>query len=190
MRKNAFYIIVVVIAAMFVSCQKGDGSVEYGYTYIYMPQAMATGGLNCNYLVPSGAGISTYNFEIDSVNHKLKVILGVTRSGKQSAGGYSVDVIADKDTTNQLIVANTITNGVLLPDNTYTLPTKVIVPAGQNYANFYLSVNAADLNSAAYTGKNLALTIRIANPSNYSLNTKYSKTVVIINANTIRPLLK
>ncbi len=190
MKKNAFYITVVLIAGVFASCQKGDGNVQYGYTYVYMPQATATGGLNRNYLVPSGAGISTYNFQIDSLNHKLNVILGVLRSGKQSAGGYSVDVIADKDTTNQLIAANTIANGVLLPDNTYTLPSKVIVPAGQNYANFFLSVNAADLNAAAVTGKNLVLTIRIANPSNYMLNTKYSKTVVIINANTIRPLLK
>jgi hypothetical protein len=190
MKRNALFITVVLITAVFLSCQKGDGDTAYGNTLIYMPQATSTGGLSCNYQVPSGAGISTYNFQIDSINHKLNVILGVLRSGKESAGGYSVDVIADNDTTNQLIANNVFTNGVLLPNASYTLPTKVIVPAGKNNATFYLSINAADLNNALYTGKNLALTIRITNPTNYTLNTKYSKTVVIINANSIRPLLK
>jgi hypothetical protein len=190
MRRNVLFITVVLITAVFLSCQKGDGDTAYGNTVIYMPQATSTGGLNCNYLVPSGAGISTYNFQIDSVNHKLNVILGVLRSGKESAEGYSVDIKADNDTTNLLIANNAISNGVLLPSSSYTLPAKIVVPAGKNSASFYLSINDADLNNAIYTGKNIALAIRIANPSNYTLNAKYSKTIVIINANTIRPLLK
>ena len=157
MKKHTFLVAIVLIVAGFMSCQKGDSDTAFGYTNIYMPEATVTGGLNLNYLVPSGAGLPTYNFQIDSVNHKLNVILGVTRSGKASADGYTVDVVVYADTTNQQITNKAITNGVLLPATMYTLPTKVMVPAGKNYASFYLSIDATAFKAAAYTGKNVAL---------------------------------
>jgi hypothetical protein len=190
MKKHTFLVAIVLIVAGFMSCQKGDSDTAFGYTNIYMPEATVTGGLNLNYLVPSGAGLPTYNFQIDSVNHKLNVILGVTRSGKASADGYTVDVVVYADTTNQQITNKAIINGVLLPTTMYTLPTKVTVPTGKNYASFYLSIDATAFKAAAYTGKNVALTVGIANPSKYALYNKYSKTVIIINNDAILPKLK
>jgi len=190
MKKHTFLVAIVLIVAGFMSCQKGDGDTAFGYTNIYMPEATVSGGLNLNYLVPSGAGLPTYNFQIDSVNHKLNVILGVTRSGKASADGYTVDVVVYADTTNQQITNKAITSGILLPTTMYTLPTKVTVPAGTNYASFYLSIDATAFKAAAFTGKNVALTVGIANPSKYALYNKYSKTVVIINNDAILPKLK
>lgn len=188
MKRNILFITVVLVLAMFAGCQKGDGDADYGYTNIYMPQATVTGGLNLNYAVPSGDGFETYNYKIDSINHKLNVILGVIRSGKQSDDGYSVSVSVNKDTTTQLITKNVITNGVLLPDASYTLPTSVSVPAGQSYSSFYLSIDAVTLKT--FSGKKAAITIAISNPSNYTLYTKYSKTVVIIDVDAIKAKLK
>lgn len=190
MKRNAFFIAVILIAAVFASCQKGDGDVDYGYTYIYMPEATSTGGLSQNYSVPSGYSSSSYNFEIDSINHKLNIILGVSRSGKESSEGYQVDVVVDQDTTNALISSNVIQNGLLLPASIYSIPSSVTVPTGKTSGTFYLSVNSSDLKADAYTDKVLALTVRIKNPNKYSLNTKYSKTIVLIDVNSIRPYLK
>jgi hypothetical protein len=192
MKINILFIAIVFIAAVFTGCQKSDSSVDYGYTYIYMPQSTLSSGSDNNFTVPLPSSILsiTRNYQIDSVNHKLNICLGVTRSGEQPSDGYAVNVVVDKDTTNALITAGKITNGVLLPDASYAVPSIVTVPAGKTFGTFYLTVDAATLKLDAYTGKNLAITVRIASPTNYSLNTKYSKTVVIIAVNAIRPYLK
>ncbi|MDP4209312.1 MAG: DUF1735 domain-containing protein [Bacteroidota bacterium] len=192
MKINILFIAIVLIAAVFTGCQKSDSDVDYGYTYIYMPQSTLSSGSDNNFTVPLPSSILsiTRNYQIDSVNHKLNICLGVTRSGKQPSDGYAVNVVVDKDTTNALITAGKISNGMLLPDASYAVPSVVTVPAGKTFGTFYLTVDVTTLKLDAYTGKNLAITVRIASPTNYSLNTKYSKTVVIIAVNAIRPYLK
>jgi hypothetical protein len=182
------YFIAIALITIFSGCKKGDGDADYGYTYIYMPQATVSGS-DQDYTVPSGS-TSTYNFVADTVNNKLDVILGVLRSGKQSCDGYTVDVVVDNDTTNTMVANGTFTNGTLLPESMYTLPSTVTVPAGETSATFYLSIDAEALQATEYTDKNLILTVRIANPTKYSLYDTYSKTVVIIDVNSIRSYLK
>ena len=48
------------------SCAKGDGDKDYGVEKVYIPQAMADGGITNVYKVPSGEGEYTYNFAIEN----------------------------------------------------------------------------------------------------------------------------
>ena len=167
--KTAFIFAVTALFAVTLnSCDKGYSSAAFGYNYIYMPQATVSGGLNQNYSVPTGLDSATYNFQIDSINLKLNVYLGVTVSGEQPNTGFTVKVTANNDTTNQIIAGGSIANAVLLPDSIYTIPSSVTVPSGKHMASFYLSINSTALK--AYSGKMALLTVQLSSPTNYVLN--------------------
>ncbi|MDR0542790.1 MAG: DUF1735 domain-containing protein [Dysgonamonadaceae bacterium] len=183
-RKLILSIAVVLSAIGFSSCEKGDGFDEYGFAYIYMPQATVNGGLNNNYYVPSGEGEYTYNFKIEG--NQLKILLGVLRSGDLPNKGFSVDVVARRDTTQQIITNNLVDNGVVFPQELYSLPEKVIVPDNKNSESFYMTVPVDALKNDAYTGKRLVLTVAIANPTQFELSEVNTNTVVILDVNAIR----
>jgi hypothetical protein len=103
----------------------------------------------------------------------------VLASGEQANAGFTVNVSANNDTTNQIINGGTIANAVLLADSMYTLPSTVTVPAGKNSASFLLSIDSKALE--AYAGKTVLLTVQLSNPTKYMLNTTLDKTVVEIN---------
>jgi hypothetical protein len=193
MKKNIIKaVFLLAITSLFValySCNKGYNPVPFGSNLIYMPQATVKGGLNNNYTVPSGVDTSTFNFKSDTIGHKLYVHLGVTASGKPAAAGYTVNITAYNDTTNQIITANPTLNYMLMPSSMYTLPTSVTVPAGKNAATFDLTIDAAALNTYVNTtltvGKKLLLTVGLSSPTKYMLNNQYAKTVVIIDVNAL-----
>lgn len=93
MRKILFAIFSVCVLAL-TSCAEGDGDKDYGLMKIYMPQAMAGGGIGNIYNVPSGGGEYTYNFEADGDN--INVFLGVMRSGKAAGEAFTVDIQTTK----------------------------------------------------------------------------------------------
>lgn len=188
--RKTIIIATVLITAAFTGCEKGDSEADYGFDYVYMPQATTSGGLNNNYGVPLGSGKYTYNYQIDSINHKLNIILGVSRGGKLKNESFQVDVKARQDTTTQLITTGKISSGVLMPESMYSLPTQVSVPSNKSGETFYLTVDAAVLKTDIYTGKKLVLAVAISNPTKYKIQSKYRNTVVIIDVNTIRPKLK
>ena len=84
----------VISLFALVSCAKGDGDKDYGVEKVYIPQAMADGGISNVYNVPSGEGEYTYNFAIEA--ETVEVFLGVMRSGKQAGQAFSVDVVDRK----------------------------------------------------------------------------------------------
>jgi hypothetical protein len=183
MKKNIintaiFFAATILFITTMNSCDKGYNDASFGYNYIYMPQATVSGGLNLNYLVPAGLDSATYNYQIDTINHKVNVYLGVLASGEQANAGFTVNVSANNDTTNQIISGGTFANAVLLPSTMYTLPSTVTVPAGKHSANFLLTIDATALQ--AYAGKTVLLTVQLSNPTRYMLNTVYNKTVVAI----------
>ncbi len=180
----------LLIAVVLTSCEKGDSAREFGLTAIYMPQSLQSGHTSLNYLVPSGLDSNTYNYIIDRANNRLAVILGVSRSGKQAPGAYSVSVATNPDT----IIAAIASGGIqvdpdknkevaLLPDKDYSLPQRVTVPAGQYATTFYLSI---DINALkGYAGKKVALAVYISNPTKYQLNTANSETIIIIDVDAL-----
>lgn len=183
--KYSFLLSVVLLACMFVACEKDASKTDFGSPLIYMPQAQSTGGANLNYAVPSGADSATYNYKIDNQNNKVNVLLGVTRSGLQNLDAYSVSISANTDTIVQMLAANVLNPAttMVLPANSYTLPQSISVSAGQSSASFYLSIDKAQLKT--YTGKKLALGVVLSNPSKYSLNPSKNKVIVIIDVNSL-----
>ena len=189
MKKIVFIGVCVLFMSGFFACDKGDGAADYGFAYIYMPQAAVSGGLNNNYYVPSGEGVYTYNFKVDADKKELQIRLGVLRSGKLSNAAYSVDIIARTDTTYQIISGGLIENGMIFPTDMYSLPQKVAVAANKNSESFYMTVPADALKDNRYTDKKLVLTVGLANPSRFELSAKNTNTVVILDVNAIRGFL-
>lgn len=166
----------------FSRCQKGDSAKPFGLTNIYMPQSLSSGGVNLNYIVPSGLDSATHNYTIDSINNKLEVILGVSRSGKEPSGGYSVAIETNADTIQAAITNGTL-QAELLPDKSYSLPAEVKVPAGQYAATFYLSVDIDQLKM--FAGKKVALAVKISQSSRYQIDLNHAETIVIIDVSAL-----
>jgi hypothetical protein len=189
MRRIIFIAISVLFLTGFFSCEKGDGMADYGYAYIYMPQATGSGGLNNNYAVPSGDGVNTYNFKIDTDKKELQILLGVLRSGDLSNAAYSVDIIARTDTTNQIISNGLVENGMVFPSNLYSLPQKAEVDANQSGTSFYMTVPTEALKNESYKGMKLVMTVGLANPSRFELSATNTNAVVILDVDAIREFL-
>ncbi|MCL1938662.1 MAG: hypothetical protein FWF52_09745 [Candidatus Azobacteroides sp.] len=186
MKKIALIITAVLFLGGFSACEKGDGTADYGFAYIYMPQAMGSGGLDNNYYVPSGEGDYTYNFKIDADKNELQILLGVLRSGDLPNAAYSVDIIARTDTTDQIVSGGLVENGMVFPSVLYSLPQKVEVAANENGISFYMAVPMEALKDDSYTDKKLVLTVGLANPSRFELSATNTNTVVILDVNAIR----
>lgn len=180
-----FFILIVI-----VSCEKDDSDKNWGVAKIYMPQAaVVSGGINNNYPVPWSSGYGVNNYEIDSTENTIKIVLGVYQSGIRPIGGYSVHIAANVDTTNQIVDGGSVNDGVLLPEDVYTLPEEISVPDGQREATFYLTIDRSKLIAEYpdYYNKKLLLAVNISNASKYELNDALSTTVVVIDAKEFMP---
>ena len=181
------YIFPVMMAIALFSCKKDDSKLPYGFSKIYMPQAIyLSGGVNNNYPVPSGSDSSTYNYYLDTKSARLNVILGATLSGP-SSGAYSVDIKVNNDTIQQLFDSKVMDTAVykLMPASMYTIPTKLDVAQGSRSGTFDLSIDIGDLKSSDYVGKFLVLAVKIANPTQYALDTGLSTTIVVVDVNSL-----
>ena len=187
MKTKILYITTILFFAIgFIACNDGEGEADYGFGYIYMPQATISGGLNNNYYVPSGSGEFTNNFKVDPAANKVKIILGVLRSGDIGNSAYSVDVVSRTDTTNQIIASGAISNALMLPESIYSMPNTISVSGSESGTSFYLEIPIDALKMDQYTDKNLVLTVGLANPTAFQLSPKNTSTVVIINVNALR----
>lgn len=186
------FIIHTLLAAVLTgtivsSCEKAASEKDYGFSKIFMPQAIfKSGGTSINYPVPSGTDSSTYNYQVDTKEKKLNVILGATLSGVNSEG-FTVDIKVDNDTIQQLFATNVLDPALykLLPASMYSLPTTLTVAKGELSGTFNLSVDIPQLKLDQYIGKFLVLAVKLANPSKYELNGAQSTTIVIIDVNAL-----
>lgn len=181
--KYKIILIVLVVLSISMGCQKGDGDKDYGFPYIYMPQATFSGGLDNYYSVPAGGGEYSYNFKVEE--GKLNVILGVLRSGKVSNEAYSVSVNSLDPSAEELAAIG----AVLMPSSIYSLPQTVEVPADQSGETFYLSIDAEALKSGVYDDQKLAMIVEISNPTNFELAEDGTSVVVILDVNNIKEFL-
>ncbi|MCS3797578.1 DUF5013 domain-containing protein [Niastella sp. OAS944] len=189
MRKLIIYTLLAIIttATIISSCEKAASEKDYGFSKIFMPQAIfKSGGTSINYPVPSGTDSSTYNYEIDAKEKKLNVILGATLSGVNNEG-FSVDIKVDNDTIQQLLTTNVLDPALykILPASMYSLPASLEVAKGALSGTFNLSVDIPQLKLDQYIGKFLVLAVKLANPSKYELNGALSTTIVVIDVNAL-----
>lgn len=184
MKNKLILLIAALCTCAFAACE-GDGDADYGFGVVYMPQAVSTGGLNNSYAVPSGGGSSTYNFRVEE--GKVRIILGVARSGKLSdRKGYAVEVYTAAEHTAEAVAAF---GGEAMPDGLYTLPSTVVVPDGKTAETFYLDIPVQSLTDGAYAGKTLVLSVGVRNPSAYELSETADRTAVLVHVDALKALL-
>ena len=176
---------------VLISCKKADSEKDWGFSKIYMPQAISkSGGININYPVPSGIDSSTYNYRINLADRKVNIILGAYLSGP-ARGAYSVGIQVNNDTIQQLLDNNTFDKATykLMPSTMYTLPPDLDVPEGQKAGTFNLSLDIDQLKSSTYAGKFLLLAVQLTNSSKggtiYELNRELSTAFVIVDVNAL-----
>jgi hypothetical protein len=188
---TAGFSLVCLFFAGMTSCKKADSEKEWGFSKIYMPQAIfKSGGVNNNYPVPSGVDTSSFNYKVNPADKKVEVILGANLSGP-AAGAYSVDIQVNNDTVQQLLSNNTFdrTRYMLMPQAMYALPSGLDIPAGQRSGTFNLSIDIQQLKTSTYAGKLLLLAVKLASStksaSNYEFNTALATTLVIVDVNAL-----
>ena len=168
-----------------LGCEKDDSATEFGYAYIYMPQAiMQSGGVNQNYLVPSGRDSATNNFRVDKANNKVRILLGVSRSGKQATVPFSVNVFADTDTVQHIINEGIWGESAqLLPQQIYSLPSSVHVANNAYATAFYLDI---DLDQLVQHSSSILLTrITLSSPTAFELMPDNNTTIVVIDVDAL-----
>ena len=178
MRKIIFSLMSAICLFALASCAKGDGDKDYGVEKVYIPQAMADGGITNVYNVPSGEGEYTYNFVIEE--ETVEVYLGVLRSGKQSGNAFTVDIVVNEETSAAMA---TKYGAEVMEPSYYTLPEKVSVDAGSNSKTFHLSLNKAALKEKA--GQKLVLCIGLANCTAYEISEKAAEVTVLVNVDAL-----
>ena len=181
-----FTAILGVLFIVFHSCDKDDSDTKWGKSKIYMPQAsILNGGLSNEYPVPFNSDPINKNYEFDSISKVLKIGLGVYRSGLETLEGFSVKVQVDIDASN--IAAQNTNRGLVLPAETYSLPSEISVENGERQNSFFLTVDLKKLvdTNPGNASKRLILVVSLSNPSKYELNDKLSKTTIIINASSM-----
>lgn len=184
---NHIFILAVITGTLLGSCEKAASEKDFGFSRIYMPQAIfKSGGATNNYPVPSGTDSSTYNYLLDSKEKKLNIILGAALSGSIN-NGFTVDIKVNNDTVQQLFTTKTLDTAIykLMPASMYSLPSNIELEPGNLAGTFYLSVDIAVLKQDQYAGKFLVLAVQLANPDRYELNSAINTTLVIIDVNAL-----
>lgn len=184
MKRSILFLIAFCLAATtFAGCGTGDGDKDYGYPYVLMPQAQRLEGY---YAVPGGVD-RTYNFRVE--DGKIKVFLGVLRSGKVANEAFSVSVDTNGTFADDFIYDRIVPEAEPMPASIYTLPSSVNVPAGTDQAEFYLDVDADAVLEPEYDGKNLVLCIELKNPTVFKLSRESFYTIVVLDVDAIREFL-
>ena len=154
---------------------------------VFMPQAsMLNGGVTNHYPVPFDA--TTENYTFDEQSGLLTVPLGISRNGEEPFDSFSVTVAPD--VTHATAQLNSVEDGVLLPEGTYSLSvSNAVIREGQTGVSFDLMVDVAKLvaDYPEYAKNKLVLTVRISEPTLYELDPNLSQTVVIIDAKKFYP---
>ncbi|MBO9151764.1 BT_3987 domain-containing protein [Chitinophaga sp. GCM10012297] len=150
--------IMLLAGLVAAGCEKDDKNTAFGDTVLYMPQAT----VGASYTVPSGLDAASANYKLDAASGKVKVILGVYRSGKEQGDAISVQVGTDADTVQKMIASGALdpAKHLAMPTAVYTLPSSVDLPSGAGSAAFYLELDVAALKN--YPGKILALAVNIS----------------------------
>lgn len=179
---RTLFVLFAMSTLLLSSCGKGDGEQDYGYGYVMMPQSQR---IESYYAVPSGGGEYTYNFKIEE--GKIKVFLGVLRSGNVKDEAFSVDIVVDKNQAQNYV--NKTANAELMPEGLYTFPDRADIAGDSNQAAFYLEIETGAIVEGDYDGKKLVVCIALANPTKFELARDYSSTMVVLNVDEIKKFL-
>ena len=185
---------VLALVFAFASCDENDATRDYGFAYVYIPQATVT-GLDNSYPIPLGPldQYTSYACKFDGATGRLDIEVGVIRSGYfAQQKGYSVDLgVSASETADKLAAYSEAgTPATELPAAVVTVPSKITVPDGQSGEGVYVSV---DLNALALQKtslwvtdkyKLLVLGLEISNPTEYELAENNTSVVIVLDLNS------
>ena len=117
------------------------------------------------------------NVQVDKKDKKLTFAFGISRSGRQVAESYSVELSVDNE--------NVPDGTIPLKSNQYLLTTaegealgkNIKISDGSVHKSILLTLPAAVFNENI--GKKLSLNLRISNPSKYELNENMSEVSIV-----------
>lgn len=164
-----------------MGCEKAAQDEEWGYSLLYIPQAVVqSGGTNNNYEVKLFA----------SGTNDTSIVVGLYRSGLAPLESVTVDLSVDADTLASAIAYaqnpgvpasyNVYKNAKLLSSGYYTLPPSISLENGMrsNYVLLELKKNLI-FADPDYSSKTFILPVRIKNPTKYELNPDLSLVMFI-----------
>ncbi|MEA4916829.1 hypothetical protein [Proteiniphilum sp.] len=187
--KHIYSLLLVVLLAALITCEKADSDKDWGNSLIYLPQAaLLDGGNTIHYPVPFDKNAALQNYIIDSTGtNTIKVIMGVYRSGLEELQGYSVSVLPNPAVLQQKLAE--IEDSFELPADLYSFPATVDVPDGKRGADFYVTIDRKRLleEYGHLRNKSMIIALSIDKPTRYTLNDKLSTVVVVINMSEFVP---
>lgn len=170
--KNYKYLFLIISILIITSCERAAQDEEWGYSLLYIPQAInQSGGTNNNFEVT----ISAFGANDTSI------VVGIYRSGLAPIQSVTADLTIDQDTlANAISYAQTpgvpatydiYKNAKLLSSDYYTLPANISLEEGSR-SNFVLLEIKKNLILADpdFATKVFILPVRIENPTRYELN--------------------
>ncbi|RNL55884.1 DUF1735 domain-containing protein [Pedobacter jejuensis] len=176
-------LLVLLIIATFLSCEKDISEEEVGIENVFIPQSISASTTDNNYAVPGTINYgAAKNFKDDEQANKVLIYLGVSKSGKAETQAFTVNITSRTDTINQIIAGGS--NLVLLPTSAFSIPASVSLGAGESTANFNMVIDKPTLKT--FAGKKVAACISLANTTRYTLNDKTKKVIVIIDVNALQ----
>lgn len=184
---------ILLIAASvfaFASCDN-DATKDYGYAYVYIPQA-TTSGLDNSYTIPQGAIGQNSVYSCYFKDGKLNIALGAIRSGYlKEQKGFTVDLRECQSQTDRKLkeYSERGVPAMELPSSVVTCPDKITVPQGDNYGSCYVAVDLVALSKDSSiieddTYKLLVMGLEIVSPSEYELAENNTSVVIILDLNS------
>ncbi|MCK4826593.1 DUF1735 domain-containing protein [bacterium] len=168
-----FYIVLAII--MITSCEKPATEEEWGFSLLYIPQAV----------VQSGGSDNNYYVELNSSSSSdTSIVVGLYRSGLAPVEDVTVDLSVDADTLSKAITAGLITNAVLLDPMYYELPVTLSLEKGSRSNYDYIIIHKELLwNDPEPDNRQFILPVRISNPTLYELNEDLSLCMFVFTRN-------
>jgi hypothetical protein len=167
------YIIPAIV--MIASCEKPATEEEWGFSILYIPQA----------IVQSGGHDNNFYIELNaSSSPDTSIVVGLYRSGLAPVENVTVDLSIDADTLARAISAGLITNAVLLDPMYYELPATLSLDKGKrsNY-DFILIHKELLWNDPEPDDRRFILPVRISNPTLYELSEDLSLCMFVFTRN-------
>ena len=181
-------LLVAVLPVLFIFCgceYQAVADATYPDQSIYMPVSKA--GV---YTIDNVAAVNApFRYEMDSVNNKINIPLGIYRSGINNSGDILVDVKINNDTVLKRISEGTLiasdnSKVSILPADKYVMPETVQLADGKQNVIAKLAIDVPFLLSNP--DKLFAVGVTISS-NNVKANSKLNTTIVLIDTKFVFP---
>jgi hypothetical protein len=189
--KSGIYAIFIAIVALFPACEYQEfADTDYPEQLIYMPAAYYNHYLIDEITSETGDNPTPGNperFQVDLLNSKFKVLLGVYRSGINANGSFDINIGINTDTIQNLLnTPNALPEGTLLLDpDKYSIINSVRMNDGQRLAKFDLEIDL-DFLVNNYPNGIFALGVEISSDDR-EVNPDLALTILVVDTKIMLP---